>query len=664
MPNRVFLALCICALPALWAGSASAHGIAYSFQYPLNAWGVDGYEFGEPLWGSLLHLGEDVSAPPLTPVLAPADGRILPWPISGPHTGYGFVVVIEHELPSGERVYSVLGHLSSADLMTSGDVEKGEMVGRIGYDWENGDGGPHLHYGIYHGPYVEGNWVFYGRGVSTGNWYEPSAFIEVHENLCDVYVEQVFDPTPVFGSLIVTDPDGDHFDQHEYYWDGSGLTLLDRGDMGSGFANPVINDEGPKEHKEKWLVGDVDGNGWDDIVLIAHPTSTSVKAHVWLAEGDGRMRTRERWTQFSGQADLYFLGDVDGDGRADLVYATESGSTVCWEYRRSNGSGFIGEQLWVSDFGNDTVADIFLVGDVVGDGKADIIRGYNSAHTNQACPTGGNKLRWRVYANDAGAVEVWNNAWGCADSTYLLGNVNGDAHGRDDLIQVRFDDSTTGRVFVALSNGNNFNNTSGWKNDFGDYNNAYFSFDINRDGLDDLIRYRDDNSDRIYASYSDGSDFRPKVVLVSGVDKEYRGAFRFGNFGEIHLAIGEQTVEDCSNMIQAASMQTPNFLACEGWEYADEGLQMQTCDEEWLPGDAQWFYFWDCGYVGDWFGLSAGSGLTQAQCDAIVEDVRMAVQDEMTHYWQYADGSIVHSLQVMTPATVDGDGNCLFFATP
>ncbi|MFH1426858.1 MAG: M23 family metallopeptidase [Candidatus Kerfeldbacteria bacterium] len=637
---------------------------ATSFQFPLSDYIVSGYAFGQ-IVGGLAHVGEDAHAVPGTPVLAAANGHILSF--SGEIPGYGHGVIIEHTMPDGSVIFTVEGHLGSADLRTSGDVQKGDVIGYIGTSAENGGWDPHLHFGVYTGPY-DGLWVFYGYRPTTAGWADPTSFIESREQICDVTVETVYAQEPVTGRLIVTDPDGENFDLHEYYDGGDGYVLLNRGDMGSQYANPIVDNEGSTDNKERWLSDDVDGNDWDDIVLITHVDASTVKAHVWLANGDGTLQSRDKWLEFTGQADLYFLDDRDADGDADLIFATQNGSGVVqWKYCSSDGIAFTGCGTWTSDFGNSVTDDVYLVGDVTGDGRTDVVRGYNSSSTTQACVTGGNKMRWRVLRGGSTDVEVWKQDWGCSGSEYLLDNVDGDPQARRDLIQIRFDDSTTGHVFVSSSTGSSFGSASTWKDDLGSPSHRYFTSDTDDDGIADLISYLDDSDDRIYVARSTGSSFMAKELLAEGVDKETSGAFRFGRFGDIYLAVGEQQVVDCAAQAAAygmASVDDAFYLTCEGWEYAEEGLQMQTCDDSWLPGDAEWLYFWDCGFEGDWFGMSAGSFLTQAQCEQVQSEIVTAVEDEMILWWQYADGSVAHSLQVMTPVTTDEDGRCFFSITP
>ncbi|MEK7433937.1 MAG: M23 family metallopeptidase [Cyanobacteriota bacterium] len=100
------------------------------------------------------HLGQDLIAKSGDKVYSIADGVVKrAWSIS---SGYGAVIIIEHTLPDNTKVQSIYGHLSRSrglKVKTGDLVKKGEIIGFIGDDTENGDGLPHLHLGL-----KLGNW--------------------------------------------------------------------------------------------------------------------------------------------------------------------------------------------------------------------------------------------------------------------------------------------------------------------------------------------------------------------------------------------------------------------------------------------------------------------------------------------------------------------------
>jgi len=173
--------------------------IADSLGYPLSDYNPGSYN--DRVFGCCWprHLGEDDERLPLTPVRSIGNGRVITGIVSRAHTCYGMVVVIEHTLLKENTLFdenkitSIYGHLSNREgykPKLSGIVKKGDIIGYVGHsggtppygkpkkcgrhlDDENGDGGPHLHFGIRKGPapkdkYGNYTWVYYGYGPTNG----------------------------------------------------------------------------------------------------------------------------------------------------------------------------------------------------------------------------------------------------------------------------------------------------------------------------------------------------------------------------------------------------------------------------------------------------------------------------------------------------------------
>jgi murein DD-endopeptidase MepM/ murein hydrolase activator NlpD len=156
----------------------SAQETARSFQLP-RADFVAGSYAGRSFLSPGNHLGEDSAHPHYEPVHAIANGIVRD---SGTATGYGRVVVVEHKLPDGTYVTSISGHLcghSGYPLKAAGSVvKKGEVIGYIGSDAENGDGREHLHLGIRKGAY-DGSICGYSRAPHClpESYHPPTEFI-------------------------------------------------------------------------------------------------------------------------------------------------------------------------------------------------------------------------------------------------------------------------------------------------------------------------------------------------------------------------------------------------------------------------------------------------------------------------------------------------------
>jgi murein DD-endopeptidase MepM/ murein hydrolase activator NlpD len=100
--------------------------------------------FTSSRWHPLLdrpraHTGIDIVAPPGTPVVASANGRVS----SAGHRGeYGLLVEVDH----GHGVTTRYAHLSRASVRVGQTVERGQQIGAVGSTGLSV--GPHLHYEV------------------------------------------------------------------------------------------------------------------------------------------------------------------------------------------------------------------------------------------------------------------------------------------------------------------------------------------------------------------------------------------------------------------------------------------------------------------------------------------------------------------------------------
>ncbi len=193
------------AILTIMTTAVQAYEIADSFRNPMANYVINNDDkiaggnnrFGVYLSSlGLYHSGEDLKAEPRTPVYAIANGQVKK--VSYNSDGYEQVVVIEHKLPPDgtTKVVSIYGHLSERTgyrmtVSEKEDVVKGKIIGYIGYDDENGEAGPHLHFGIRKGAYNDASPKYEGRIDLAGlaNFHKPSDFLNLIRtvNTNDVY---------------------------------------------------------------------------------------------------------------------------------------------------------------------------------------------------------------------------------------------------------------------------------------------------------------------------------------------------------------------------------------------------------------------------------------------------------------------------------------------
>ncbi len=121
------------------------------------------------------------------------------------------------------------------------------------------------------------------------------------------------------------------------------------------------------------LIGDVDGNGTADLVLIISDNSSTTSVSVMFGDGHGNFQQPTLLQTFPGAFPFSaYIGDLDGDGKPDLLMNAEStlGSSGTLVWLKNTGGGFaapVAIGAYPADYGYFSVADFNV------DGKPDII---------------------------------------------------------------------------------------------------------------------------------------------------------------------------------------------------------------------------------------------------------------------------------------------------
>lgn len=245
------------------------------------------------------------------------------------------------------------------------------------------------------------------------------------------------------------------------------------------------------------MAGDVDGDGKTD--LIWNQTTHQNLVTAGLSNGDGSFRfTGFQTMPGTGWGDFKTLvGDVNGDGAADLIWneTTEKNRIYVGLSNKDGTFRFIGPQNAPGSGWNDFKT---LTGDINADGLTDLIWNETADKNRIYIGLSNGDGTFRILPFQDHPQRGWQ--------TYktLVGDVNGD--GRSDLIWNRTG-ADKNRIYVGLSTGTGVieflpaqdQNGGGWA----DYKTLLG--DVNNDGLTDLIWNRThEPKNRIYVGLSDG----------------------------------------------------------------------------------------------------------------------------------------------------------------
>jgi hypothetical protein len=241
----------------------------------------------------------------------------------------------------------------------------------------------------------------------------------------------------------------------------------------------------------KFVFGDINGDGRLDLVVSRFEYGIGeVRYALWEGGGYGAFTTLFSLGgpyDYSGYA--VSLGDINGDGKADLLRSWSTNGRAEVHYALSTGSGFdafLQVIYWDGPYNFSSYR--FHLADIDGDGRADLFvtrNEYGKAEVAYRLWTGGG-------FGASSTVIDWSGPYDYTWHGFQFPDIDGD--GRADLVITRAEDGRA-QVDFALFNGSGFGafqNVFTWD---GPYNYTGYSYqfaDANGDGKADLFVIRAD----------------------------------------------------------------------------------------------------------------------------------------------------------------------------
>ncbi|MFP4394570.1 MAG: FG-GAP-like repeat-containing protein [Anaerolineales bacterium] len=230
--------------------------------------------------------------------------------------------------------------------------------------------------------------------------------------------------------------------------------------------------------------GDLDGDGDLDLVVGAAPhTDGEGGQNRAYRNVGGTLEMQPFWiSEATDATHSVALGDIDGDGRLDLATGNCGASNVVYRNAGLTSEGRLRfEPLW-TDAVSDTTTSIAL-GDVDGDGRLDLVVGNGDGEEYCAVPPGGLSMSNKLYLGSGDTLEtapVWESNEADLTRSVALGDVDGDG-----LLDLAVGNSD-GEDRIYWNDGGSLESSASWVSMEAESTHAVAWGDVDGDGDVDL----------------------------------------------------------------------------------------------------------------------------------------------------------------------------------
>lgn len=149
--------------PAVMDSFVASWALEYGIRFPYGGW----LEDRSSLWqgsymkefGSFIHVGLDITAPKLTPILAPFDATVVLTETDDEMHGWGGNISLR--LADDPAHVMIIAHLCDIQVAPKQAIKKGQVIGFVAGSNKNVGWWPHVHFQIV-------TWAAYERHMREG----------------------------------------------------------------------------------------------------------------------------------------------------------------------------------------------------------------------------------------------------------------------------------------------------------------------------------------------------------------------------------------------------------------------------------------------------------------------------------------------------------------
>ncbi|WP_420385204.1 FG-GAP-like repeat-containing protein [Roseivirga sp.] len=463
-------------------------------------------------------------------------------------------------------------------------------------------------------------YIFLGSSTGPGNSYDPIVQNAVEENfgtsinastLGDLNGDGIDDfimgfpdyqqyyPSSGAVGIYYGNTNDDMIESSDWYVEGN----LDNANMGHEVAN----------------AGDVNGDGWEDILVSAwkysngHTSEGAVFLYYGTSSG---ISDTPGWSAEGNQHNAFFgygistAGDVNNDGYDDIIIGAmgyddgQSNTGRAYIYHGSASRLSSSASLIINGFQVQSYlgSDVANAGDINGDGYDDIIVGAYQ-YSNGTDKVGaaflylGSSTGINIASKDTLVSDQLNSWFGKSVST--AGDINNDGYADVLIGAPKYDSNYTdeGKAYLYLGSGNGIIDTASWSKTGNQYN-AQFAFDVswagdnNDDGYDDIIigAYGYDGvsgslEGRIFgflgstSGLSSNADFEAfSQGNINALGKSVAYAGDYDNDGYDDIVVGAESTNSSSGavLIYQGSSQGLDSIPIYQYEATQTGAKLGT----------------------------------------------------------------------------------------